>query len=263
MATSKKRVLVVYGSESGHAKRTIEGIVRDWSQRPERQFEIVSVCSGEAALKELPLCEDDNNELHYDLAVMRQLYDAIIVCTSSYGEGDPPENFAPFFLELLNASETGHKPLAGIHHAILGEGSSVYEVTFQNVPRLTDQYLGSCGSRRLVMRQEIDEAAYGDADTQRKDRIAFKESVFEALQALPNASAPAACEWTEANKSHTLKTDFVSVKSTEYLSGYRPSTKGGTHRNGCDWILWLIVGPLCAFLWLRWVLRGYGFIESH
>ena len=55
---------------------------------------------------------------------------------------------------LLQAANEGLKPLAGMQHAVLGEGSSVYAETFQNCPRLTDKFLGECGSRRLAMRGE-------------------------------------------------------------------------------------------------------------
>ena len=72
--------------------------------------------------------------------------------------------------------------LVGLQHAVLGFGSTTYE-TFQNVPRLTDKFLGECGSRRLVQRAEIDEH-----DTNPGEEVEYKrwgEDVFKALQNLP------------------------------------------------------------------------------
>ena len=47
---------------------------------------------------------------------------------------------------LLEGAESGARPLRGLVHGVLGEGSSVYQDTFQNCPRLSDKYLGECRS---------------------------------------------------------------------------------------------------------------------
>ena len=84
--------------------------------------------------------------------------------------------------------------LTGMQHAVIGFGSSTY-TTFQNVPRLTDKFLGDCGSRRMVMRAEIDEH-----DPNPGEEVEYKrwgEDVFAALQALPPSTTPSVCQWSQ------------------------------------------------------------------
>ena len=130
------RVLVVYGTETGTAKRAVTALAKDLEARS-ANAKIVDIKDGNSVG---PLEELKDN------------YDMIIVSTSSFGEGDPPGNYGGFLGKLLKSSTAGDKPLAGMQHAVLGFGSSVYE-TFQNCPRLTDKYLGECGSRRCAQRQ--------------------------------------------------------------------------------------------------------------
>ena len=56
--------------------------------------------------------------------------DVLFIATSSFGEGDPPENFNMFVLHLQRAALDGSKPLEGLQHVVLGYGASCYE-TFQ------------------------------------------------------------------------------------------------------------------------------------
>ena len=116
------RVLCVYGTESGNAKRGIQTLQKKWEKRG-ATFKICSVVEGNAV---------------GDLAELPSKYDVLIISTSSFGEGDPPENFKGFLLSLYRAQKAQDKPVAGMQHAVLGYGASVYE-TFQNVPRLTDR----------------------------------------------------------------------------------------------------------------------------
>lgn len=220
------RVLVVYGSESGTCKRVATTMAKEWAARDKPNFEIVNVLDGMALTKELSLVEDDNNDKYFDLTSLRQKYDVLVVITSSYGEGDPPENFGPFFLALLSAVGHGNKPLAGMQHAVLGQGSTVYQETFQNCPRLTDRYLGECGSRRFAMRQEIDAAHYIEGNQHVTDRKHFQDVVFESLQALPSASAPPVCEWGQARASHAFPQDKITLKSAQDLAEFRARSNG-------------------------------------
>ena len=163
----------------------------------------VDVMDGESLVSNLPVVEDvDTHTFLVDLSVVPTKYDVIVVVTASYGEGDPPKNFARLFLALLTCAAHGHRPLHGLQHAVLGQGSSVYEQTFQNVPRLTDRYFGECGSRRFLMRQEIDAADYLEGDQDQKDRASFREALFKALQSGLSVNAPPVCSWEEARASH-------------------------------------------------------------
>lgn len=173
------RVLIVYGSESGNSKRAIQRIAKNWSAREEKcAFDVVDIVAG--------------NSIH-SLTDLSSKADVILIATSSFGEGDPPENFSKLLLKLLLATQAGETPLAGMQHAVLGFGASVYE-TFQNTPRLADKMLEECGSRRMVRRAEIDETSEADPLIEMKR---FEEEVFQTMQKLPSPSAAPVCKWTE------------------------------------------------------------------
>ena len=70
----------------------------------------------------------------------------------------------------------------------------VADSTFQNIPRLTDKFLGECGSRRLARRAEIDE--HDPNPGEEVDYKRWGEDVFNALQKLPSYSAAPACDWS-------------------------------------------------------------------
>ena len=196
-------------------------MAKDWAARKDAKYEIAAVQNGEELLKETSIMEDDSNVIHHDFTSLKMKYEVIIVITSSYGEGDPPENFAPFFLELLHAAEMGS--LHGMQHAVFGQGSTVYQETFQNIPRLTDKLLGEAGSRRFVMRHETDAAHYIEGDHQKRDKERFREACFDALQRLPPACEPPVCGWGEASVLHEHTTDKIRPKTLEDLKEFRAS----------------------------------------
>lgn len=157
-----------------------------------------------------------------DVASVAESFDVLVVVTSSYGDGEPPANFNTFLVRLLKSAEQiesgalSSKPLAGLQHAVLGEGSSDYE-TFQNCPRLTDKYLEACGSRRFVPRHETDVA--GD-DEPSVSRDAFREAVYACLkEGLPPADAPPAAAWSEPRAFHKEATSKISPKTVAELGG--------------------------------------------
>jgi len=68
-------VLVVFGSETGTAKSAIKEVIGDWKKSaPSAKCTLMS--GNEAAAK---WDEVDSSKYQY-----------IVVCTSSYGDGDPP-----------------------------------------------------------------------------------------------------------------------------------------------------------------------------
>ena len=260
-AGAKARVLVVYGSESGTCKKIASQMTKDWASRADARYSIDMVCDGKTALKEMSIMEDDANVIYHDFTSLKNKYDVLIIITSSYGEGDPPENYGAFFLELLSAVKSGSQPLRGMQHCVLGQGSTVYQETFQNVPRLTDKYLGEAGSRRFVRRQEVDAAHYIEGDQHIKDRTHFREAVFEALQALPSASAPPVCAWDEARVSHSFPTSIVTAKSAEDLAEFKlGSTSGATNEQAFGMLFWgipMAIGVIYGY-YVRWYSEGAG-----
>lgn len=179
------RVLVAYGSESGNSQRHAQNIVKRWQKEgTEATFTIKS-----------------GNEVKLD--ELKDHFDVIMIATSSYGEGDPPDNIAKLMLNLLRASAAKESPLAGIQHGVLGFGSSVYE-TYMNTPRLMDKLLEECGSRRMLQRAELDEGSENDPDAEAKR---FEKEMFSLLQALPSATEQPVCKWTVPESKILEKTE--------------------------------------------------------
>ena len=102
-----------------------------------------------AAVAEPAVATSDGTAMANNLEFVSQLCDVLLVATSSYGDGDPPSNMRNLTELLRHEASMNSDALVGVHHAVLGFGSTTY-TTFQNIPRLTDKFLGDCGSRRLV-----------------------------------------------------------------------------------------------------------------
>lgn len=189
----KKRVMCVYGTESGNSKARLQKLVKKWQKEGGANFEIVGdILSGNQLSKKLG---GEGNASAKNLEFIAQSCDVLLVATSSHGAGDPPSTFREFFSVINHEASMKSDALTGVQHAVLGFGSSTY-ATFQNMPRLTDRYLGACGSRRLVRRCEVDEM-----DPLTGSEVDFKrwdEEVYAALQApLPSASDAPVCDWTK------------------------------------------------------------------
>ena len=153
---------------------------------------------------------------------------------------DPPDNYGAFLLQLLMGAESGSKPLAGMQHAVLGEGSSVYRETFQNVPRLTDKWLEECGSRRFVARHETDVG--GDED-EAVNRNLFRDGVSAVLaKGLPSADSPAAAAWGAPRQNHGEPVDQITKKSASELGG-------GRSQSTMQILVPVTVAALAAFLY--------------
>ena len=91
------RVLVVYGSETGNTRRAVQRLVHFWRAQ----------CDGSYAIG--PADVVAGNDFQLSLAELAAAYDVLIVATSSFGEGDPPENFVGFLLKLTRGAQAGGK----------------------------------------------------------------------------------------------------------------------------------------------------------
>ena len=174
------RVLIVYGSETGCSEGAVKKLAKKWSaSKSANKFKICDTLSGDTAADRFGTIKDD--------------YDMVVVSTSSFGEGDAPNGYGKFLYELQQGAKNGTKPLAGVLHAVLGYGSSEFE-TFQNCPRLTDKYLGECGSRRCVQRTEIDQLdEFKDVDAA-LDK--FEAAVLAVLSSPSDTDSPPVCAWS-------------------------------------------------------------------
>ena len=102
---------------------------------------------------------------------------------------------------------------------MIGCGSSVYD-TYQNVPRLSDKYLGECGSRRLAQRFEIDEAKDDAAHKQEEEDLKrHLEGLYALMQNPPKPLAPSVCDWTEPADTITILSGMQEQKNNMVLFG--------------------------------------------
>ena len=208
--TMQLRMVIVYGSQTGSCERIAKKMGQVWKQRG--AVASVDVFEGNTLAHETE-----------DLESLKESYDVIVCCTSSFGDGDPPDNYGDWLLKLLLGAQEGRKPLCGMQHAVLGEGSSVYRETFQNCPRLTDKYLEECGSRRFVMRHETD---VGGEEEEAISRDKFREAVLSKLQeGLPAADARPEAAWSEPRATHGEPTDQITAKSAVELDMMRAIKK--------------------------------------
>jgi len=75
----------------------------------------------------------------------------ILVCTSTYGDGEVPENAKPLYERLC-----AEKPdLSGVRYGVFGLGDSNYE-TFNFGGKRFDEILSSLGAQRLGERSKHD-----------------------------------------------------------------------------------------------------------
>ena len=90
-------------------------------------------------------------------------YDAFVIVSSSYGDGDPPSNFENFLRALYTADEG---VLAGKQHCVLGYGSTDYE-TFE-LPAPDGQTHGRPGvEAHARARRSLHESRYAGGRSER------------------------------------------------------------------------------------------------
>ncbi len=68
-----------------------------------------------------------------------------LICTSTYGQGDVPDNARDFFAAL----ETARPDLAQLEYGVIALGDRTYAQTFCFGGKRFDQLLASLGARRL------------------------------------------------------------------------------------------------------------------
>lgn len=125
------RLTIIYGSQTGNAKREAEHLARD----------------AEAAGHSVRLLRADAYPLR-ELAAERLLY----VVISTQGEGDPPDD-ARALVEFLQGKRAPKLP--GLKFAVLGLGDSSYP-QFNAIGRLIDTRLTELGAARLFAAGEAD-----------------------------------------------------------------------------------------------------------
>ncbi|MGL6290726.1 MAG: diflavin oxidoreductase, partial [Silanimonas sp.] len=151
---------VVYGSQTGNAKRAAEALLAE---------------AGAKGLKARLLRADA-----YPLAELKRETQLVVV-VSTQGDGDPPDDARGFVEHLLGRRAP---KLEGLRFAVLGLGDSSY-AKFCEIGRVLDARLAELGGTRLV--------ALGEADVD-IDTVAnpWRAAVLRALESLRPADTGAA-----------------------------------------------------------------------
>jgi sulfite reductase (NADPH) flavoprotein alpha-component len=180
-AVAKERLTILYGSQTGNAKRCAERLLAD----------------AEAAGVPVRLLRADAYPTR-ELADERWLY----VVISTQGEGDPPDD-AIGFIEFLNGRRA--PKLAQLRFSVLGLGDSSY-ADFCGIGRKLDARLAELGGQRVVALAQADV----DFDTialpwhsqvleQARTQIQATPTASSNVTPLRHAVAQALPQWTQAN----------------------------------------------------------------
>lgn len=102
----------------------------------------------------------------------------LLVCTSTYGYGDLPENLAPFVRRI----GVLRPDLRGLPYGVIALGDRTYTETFCMAGRRVDALLAELGGRRLGPRLEIDTCADPLPDTAAQAWASEWASLLDAEQ---------------------------------------------------------------------------------
>jgi len=181
------RVLIVWGSETNNTQGFVNKIADGWKDKHGDKLKTLDVFQGDE------IADDEKWD-----TVTKDNYDFVLICTSSYGEGEPPSGFGRFLYRLQEASAegegSGSSQLSGLKHAVLGIGSTCYD-TFQNCPRHIDKYFEEAGSRRIHQRFEWDEMEHQDSDVYK-----WGDEIYDVMTTSiekDDVSTGDVCSWKE------------------------------------------------------------------
>ena len=99
-----------------------------------------------------------------------------LICTSTYGQGDVPDNAQAFYKSICD----GKPDLASVRFGLIGLGDSSYQQTFCHGGKRFEETLRDCGARL------VGEAFYHDASSgslPEEDVLEWVESWADLLEA--------------------------------------------------------------------------------
>lgn len=200
----KKPVLILFGSQSGNAESLAKKLAKEAAGRG-----FAARAAGLDSVQPAELVKEKN----------------VLLITSTWGEGDMPDNAAGFWNAL---NQNGSSPdLAGVNFSVLALGDKNYADTFCLAGRRLDQRLEELGAHRLAPRVDCDV----DFDELAK---AWSQKVWEVLSAGANdsstaaAAAPASAE-VEESASYSKKNPFPAALLANIKLNAHGSAKDTRH----------------------------------
>lgn len=125
------RILIIVGTESGNARMCADHLS---DNLPGLGHEVEVAGETDAASVDLTDC------------------DVVLVCTSTHGDGELPDNIIPL-AERLRAEAPD---LSHLRYGVIALGDQTYKATFCKAGKDIDALLADCCARRVGERLEID-----------------------------------------------------------------------------------------------------------
>lgn len=125
------RILIVVGTESGNARMCADYL---HDQLPALGHEIEVAEEAEAG------------------GISFDGREVVLVCTSTHGDGELPDNLMPL-AERLRAEQPD---LSSLRYGVIALGDQTYQDTFCRAGKEMDALFAACGARKVGERLEID-----------------------------------------------------------------------------------------------------------
>lgn len=207
IAHTRPKVVLLWASQTGN----VESLVERYAMRlMESGFEIRTACMADYAVADL------------EKALEKAQY--LLLMTSTFGDGDSPDNGESFWTALKAESAPR---LAALRYAVLALGDSNYD-QFCGHGRNLDARLEALGAQRLMARVECDADYQRTADAWLDRVVARIKEEDAALHAVPAGGAiPEVLPGCAATKARPAATRLIhnvrlnttgATKDTRYFS---------------------------------------------
>ncbi|MDP4535975.1 assimilatory sulfite reductase (NADPH) flavoprotein subunit [Alkalimonas collagenimarina] len=204
-AAPASSLTILYGSQTGNARHVAEQLAN-------------AAKAKQWAVKVLDMADYKANQLKQERF--------LTIVTSTYGEGEPPENAEAFYKFLFSKKAP---KLNGLKYAVLGLGDTSYEF-FCKTAQDFDERLAELGGVSLQQRQDLDVDYEAQAESWNQQLIKALEPELNAASepagaqviAWPGQTASATSTFSKQNPFH------AELYANQKITG-RDSTKDVRH----------------------------------